>query len=178
MTRRALVVVCALSLSCSGSSGKPSGTAGSSGGTAGAGGTAGTSGSAGTAPGSAGANGQAGATGGGTAGAGTAGAGVAGNQGTAGAGAAGNQGTAGTVVVNGACGHLLPAQANESVLQRGKNSQRTAHFIEPSLTTAAVGNAKFGADTTFNTAAKFTGNLEGVPLFVAGATPGKGMYIV
>ncbi|HSZ83660.1 MAG TPA: hypothetical protein VLA14_15350, partial [Polyangia bacterium] len=79
---------------------------------------------------------------------------------------------------NGACGHLLPTQTSESVLQRGKNPQRTAHFIEPSLTTAAVGGAKFGADTTFNAAAKFTGNLEGVPLFVAGATAGKGMYIV
>jgi hypothetical protein len=178
MTRRALVFICALSLSCSGSSGKPgSGSAGNSGGAAGAGGTAGNSGSAGTMVGSAGATGQAGATGGGTAGAGTAGSGAAG-AGTAGAGAAGSTGTAGTTVVNGPCGHLLPAQASESVLQRGKNSQRTATFVEPSLTTAAVGSAKFGADTTFNTAAKFTGNLEGVPLFVAGSQPGKGMYIV
>jgi hypothetical protein len=72
----------------------------------------------------------------------------------------------------------LPAQSSESVLQRGKNSQRTANFVEPSLSIAAVKSAKFGPDTTFNAAAKFTGNLEGVPLFVAGATPGKGMYIV
>jgi hypothetical protein len=172
MTRRALVFVCALSLSCSGSSGKPgSGSAGTSGGTAGAGGTAGNSGAGGTMVGSAGEPGQAGATGGGTAGTGTAGAG------TAGAGTAGATGTAG-MAATGACGSLLPKQTSESVLQRGKNSQRTATFVEASLTTAAVGSAKFGADTTFNTAAKFTGTLEGVPLFVAGATPGKGMYIV
>ncbi len=82
------------------------------------------------------------------------------------------------VITNGACGHLLPTQTGESVLQRNKNSQRTGHFIEPALTTAAVGGAKFGADAAFNTAAKFTGNLEGVPLFVAGSAPGKGMYIV
>src|SRR5262249_30787443 len=80
--------------------------------------------------------------------------------------------------VNSACGKLLPAQTSESVLTRGKNPQRTAHFIHPSLTLAAVGSAKFGPDATFNAAAKFTGNLQGVPLFVAGATPGKGMYIV
>ncbi|HEX4406297.1 MAG TPA: hypothetical protein VH560_15775, partial [Polyangia bacterium] len=152
------------------------GTAGANG-TAGSNGTAGATGSAGKA-GTAGATGSAGKAG--TAGAtGTAGAGTAGATGAAGAGTAGSTGAAGAVVINnGACGHLLPTQASESVLQRGKNSQRTAHFIEPSLTTAAVGSAKFGADTTFNTAAKFTGNLEGVPLFVAGATPGKGMYIV
>ena len=173
MTRRALVFVCALSLSCSGSSAKPpGGSAGNGGGTAGANGTAGENGNAGATGSSAGANGQAGATGGGTAGEGTAG------TGTAGAGTAGSTGAAGTVVTDGACGHLLPAQTSESVLQRGKNSQRTAHFIEPALTTAAVSGAKFGADTTFNTAAKFTGNLEGVPLFVAGSAPGKGMYIV
>ncbi len=82
------------------------------------------------------------------------------------------------MAATGACGSLLPKQTSESVLQRGKSSQRTATFVVPSLTTAAVGGAKFGADTTFNAAAKFNGNLEGVPLFVAGATPGKGMYII
>ena len=165
----------------SGSAGTTPGTAGVIGGagstgTAGANGTAGSTGTAGT-TGSAGAAGAAGKVG--TAGASGA-AGAAGSTGTAGAsGTAGSTGAAGAIVItNGPCGHLLPAQANESVLQRGKNPQRTAHFIEPALTTAAVGSAKFGADTTFNTAAHFTGNLEGVPLFVAGATAGKGMYIV
>ncbi len=188
----------------SGSAGNGGGTAGAvggagNGGSAGANGTAGNVGSAGTNPGTAGAigvagsNGTAGANGtagsngaagrvgtagagGGTAGAGSAGAGM----GAAGAGTAGAFviGTGGMpVITDGACGHLLPTQTGESVLQRGKNPQRTAHFIEPSLTTTAVG-AKFGADTTFNAAAKFTGNLEGVPLFVAGSAPGKGMYIV
>jgi hypothetical protein len=82
------------------------------------------------------------------------------------------------MVVNSACGTLLPAQTSESVLTRGKNMQRTAHFIEPSLTRAAVGSAKFGPDTAFNTAATFTGSLESVPLFLAGATAGTGTYFV
>ncbi len=76
------------------------------------------------------------------------------------------------------CGALLPLQTSESVLTRGKNAQRTAHFVEPSLTRAAVGSAKFGPDTTFNTAATFTGSLESVPLFLAGATAGTGTYFV
>src|SRR5882672_8604439 len=49
-----------------------------------------------------------------------------------------------------------PAQTSESVLTRGKNAQRTAHFIEAPLTIAAVGSPKFGPDATFNAAAKFT----------------------
>jgi len=82
------------------------------------------------------------------------------------------------IVMNAACGGLAPAQTSESVLTRGKNPQRTAHFIESQLTIAAVSSPKFAPDATFNAAAKFTGNLESVPLFVAGATPGKGMFIV
>jgi hypothetical protein len=93
-------------------------------------------------------------------------------------GGGGTPGTGGTVVVNSACGKLQPAQTSESVLQRNKNNQRTGHFIESSLSISAVSSAKFGPDATFNAAAKFMGGLEGVPLFVAGATPGKGMYIV
>jgi hypothetical protein len=109
---------------------------------------------------------------------GTAGGGA--GMGVAGSGAAGSAIGAGGMVMtmNGPCGHLLPTQTGASVLERGNNVQRTAHFIEPSLTTAAVSGAKFGPDTTFNAAAKFMGTLEGVPLFVAGSAPGKGMYIV
>jgi hypothetical protein len=102
----------------------------------------------------------------------------AGGNGTGGSMGGAGDGAGGGMVVNSACGKLLPAQTSESVLTRGKNPQRTAHFIESALTIAAVGSAKFGPDATFNGAAKFTGTLQGVPLFVAGSAPGKGMYIV
>jgi hypothetical protein len=202
MIRRLLLCILAVSLSCSGSANKPGGGAGSSG-SAGANGQAGgnaTAGANGQAGGNAtaGANGQAGsgaAGNSGTAGSGVAGSGAAGSSvagsGNAGSGAAGigaagigaaGSGAAGAgtggMIVNMACGKLLPLQTSESVLQRGKNSQRTAHFVEAALTVAAVGSAKFGPDATFNAAAKFTGGLEGVPLFVAGSAPGKGMFIV
>jgi outer membrane protein assembly factor BamB len=62
-----------------------------------------------------------------------------------------------------------------SVLERGKNPQRTAHFVEPALTTAAV-MSKLALDTTFS--AKFSGAVAGVPLFVAGAQPGQGRFFV
>ena len=167
-----------------------SGAAGNNAGTAGVTGAAGNTGLAGT-TGQAGNTGVAGSAGqGGSAGAGAAGKGAAGMGGAAGAGAAGagaaGAGAGGTFVIgtggmpmitDGPCGHLLPTQMGESVFERGKNVQRTAHFIEPTLSTTAV-MTKLGADTTFNTAAHFTGNLEGVPLFVAGTAPGKGMYIV
>ena len=179
MNRRFLVCICAISLSCSGSGSKPgSGTGGTSGGTAGAGGVVGTAGTSGQA----GSTGLGGSTGQGGNPTGAGGAGVAG-MGAAGVGAAGTgaggtpaTGTGGTVA-SGPCGHLMPQQTSESVLERGKNPQRTAHFVESSLNTMAV-MTKFGPDTTFNTAAHFMGNLEGVPLFVAGSAPGKGMYIV
>jgi hypothetical protein len=63
----------------------------------------------------------------------------------------------------------------ESVLERGKNPQRTAHFVQPALTTAAV-MTKLAMDTTFM--AKFSGGVAGVPLFVAGAKPGQGRFFV
>ncbi|HVZ74134.1 MAG TPA: hypothetical protein VHJ20_17265 [Polyangia bacterium] len=161
-----------VSLSCGSSGGKPDA---GSGGTTGGGGT----------------TGQGGTSGGGTTGQNNGGSGGStgqgGNPGTGGGGGkpgtggstatGGNPGTGGTVVNNGTCGKLLPVQTSESVLTRNKNAQRTAHYIESSLTTAAV-KAKFGPDATFNAAAKFTGGLEGNPLFVAGATPGAGTFIV
>jgi hypothetical protein len=173
MNKSVFFCVCALALSCSSSSGKPD------------------SGTTGTAGGSAGTVGTAGATGGSTATSGTGGAGTTGASGTGGGGTTGASGTGGSatgaagaigtggmvMTMNGPCGHLMPAQMGGSVLTRGNNVQRTAHFIEPSLTTAMV-MTKFGPDTTFNMNGKFMGSLEGVPLFVAGATPGKGMYIV
>jgi hypothetical protein len=189
MNRRILFCIFALTLSCTNSSGTPNpGAAGGGGGAAGSAGTSGQAGGNGSAgasssagAGAAGINGTAGASAAGSGGAGTS---MAGRGGAAGTGTAGTVGTAGTtgaagaiVVMDGTCGHLLPAQANESVLTRGKNMQRTAHFIEPALTTTAV-KTKLGPDATFNGGAKFNGNLESTPLFVAGSTPGSGTFIV
>jgi outer membrane protein assembly factor BamB len=63
----------------------------------------------------------------------------------------------------------------QSVLERGKNPQRTAHFVQATLTTANV-MTKLAFDTTFK--ATFSGGVAGVPLFVASATPGKGLFFV
>jgi PQQ-like domain len=91
------------------------------------------------------------------------GAGAGGSTGTGGASATGTAGTMGAI------------NLAESVLERGKNPQRTAHFIQPALTTAAA-MTKMALDTTF--AAKFSGAVAGVPLFAAGAKPGQGRFFV
>jgi len=172
MIRRLLPCIVAVTLSCSSSTNQPGTGAG---GTTGGGGTNGQGGNGiGGSTGSGGSNGIGGSNP--QAGAGGISGGAPGG-GASGMGAGGAAGAGGTVVVNSVCGKLLPQQTDESVLQRGKNSQRTAHFVEPSLTIPAV-KTKFGPDTAFNAAAKFNGNLEGVPLFVAGSAPGKGMYVV
>jgi hypothetical protein len=166
VNKEILFCVCAIALSCSSSSGKPDAGTTCKAGSSGQAGTVGTAGTGSTTPA-------------GTGGAGTTGSGGAGTTGSGGAGttgSSGNTGTAGAVATS-ACGKLLPLQTSESVLLRGKNVQRTAHFVEAALTTTAV-SAKFGPDATFNAAGKFMGALEGTPLFVAGSTPGKGMYIV
>jgi outer membrane protein assembly factor BamB len=82
-------------------------------------------------------------------------------------------GTAG--MGGGAAGALGAIDLAASVLERGKNPQRTAHFVEPALTTAAV-MTKMAMDTTFQ--AKFSGGVAGVPLFAAGAKPGQGRFFV
>jgi outer membrane protein assembly factor BamB len=62
-----------------------------------------------------------------------------------------------------------------SVLERGGNPQRTAHFVEPTFTTAAV-MTKMAMDTSFK--ATFSGGVAGVPLFIEGAQPGQGRFFV
>ncbi len=188
MNRRLLICAVAVSISCGNSGGGSGpGTAGSGGqGQAGANPQGGAAGAGQAGNGQSGngqsGNGQAGAPGQGGA-SGSAGApgqgGAAGASGAAGAAQAGAPGGgAGGAPPNSPCGTLLPAQTSQSVLTRAKNNQRTAHFVQPSLTLASVGSAKFGPDATFNGAAKFTGSMEAVPLFVAGATVGTGMFIV
>ncbi len=61
---------------------------------------------------------------------------------------------------------------DQSVTQRGGDSARTAHWVHPALTTANV--AKMAMDTDFQ--ATFTGEMSAVPLFLAGSTPGKGIF--
>jgi len=184
MIRRFLVVSCvmAVPLACGNSSGTSSASAGNNG-ASGANGQSGSTGTGGKTNGQGGsgtAGSSTGTAGSGSPGTGGSGNGTAGNSGTAGSAGSGTgtAGAGGGVPANAPCGGLLPTQTSESVLTRGKNAQRTAHFVEPALSIAAVKSGKFGPDTAFNAAAKFTGNMEASPLFVAGATPGTGMYIV
>lgn len=61
----------------------------------------------------------------------------------------------------------------ESVTQRGGDSARTAHWVNAKLTTQNV--AKMAMDADFK--ANFSGEMTAVPLFLAGSTPGKGVFI-
>jgi hypothetical protein len=157
------------SAGANGSAGSRSGTAGTAGGTVvGSSGSGGMpSGVAGGTPANGGNTGTAGAS---TGGANTGGAG-AGDSGTGGAGMAG----AGTSGSAGSAGTSMGTTGdNQNVTQRGGDDARTAHWIQSTFTTANV--AKIALDANFK--ANFTGQMSAVPLFVAGATPGTGFYIV
>ncbi len=84
-------------------------------------------------------------------------------------GAAGTTGGAGTT----SAAALGAINAAASVLERGRDHQRTAHWIEAGLTKANV-MTKLSLDTTFK--ATFNGQLSGVPLYVASTTAGKGTF--
>lgn len=73
---------------------------------------------------------------------------------------------------SGGVGGKLVTGNNESVTQRGGDDARTAHWVNAGLTTANV--AQMALDTDFK--ATFTGEMSAVPLFLAGATPGKGIF--
>ncbi len=103
--------------------------------------------------------------------------GVAGMTGGGGTSAAG--GSAGTASVAGGAGMASggaaggqPVAFNESVTQRGGDSARTSHWIEPKLTKANV--SKMAVDANFK--ANFAGEFASSPLFLAGATPGTGRF--
>lgn len=68
----------------------------------------------------------------------------------------------------------FPIDLTRSVLERGKDPQRTAHFVIPSFTKANA--PKMALDAGFK--ATFNGNLASNPLFVASTKPGKGLFIV
>jgi hypothetical protein len=160
MTRRLLVGTFLLSLACSTDSGGASDT---SGGPTGQGTGSTTGGAAGS--------GGPGATSGGSGGSGAGGAVGTGSTGPGGAtgvaGAGGIAGAAGATTGDGGTADL-----GQSVLQRGKNNARTAHFIQPNLTLSNV--SKMAIDASFM--ATFTGHLMGVPLYLASGPNGKGVF--
>jgi hypothetical protein len=97
------------------------------------------------------------------------GSGAAANAGTGGSNNGGsNNGGSSTAGTAG----LVGAGGDQSVTQRGGDSARTAHWVNAALTTAHVAN--MAPDSDFK--ATFTGEMSAVPLFLAGATPGKGMF--
>ena len=126
--------------------------------TAGAGGTGASAG--------AGANAGASAGGGAPPGSGGKGPGIGGGPGSAGgAGSPGMAGASGGPPVN----------TTDSVLERNNNASRDGLFVQPKLTKAAI--ATMAADATFNTGAKFTGNMWASPLYLAPASAGgKGLF--
>jgi outer membrane protein assembly factor BamB len=95
---------------------------------------------------------------------------TAGAAGTGTAGTVGSAGAAGAVATAGAGG--APAAGNGSVTQRGADSARTSHWVQPTLTRANM--AKMAPDTNFK--ANFAGEFTSSPLFLAGATPGTGRF--
>jgi hypothetical protein len=61
------------------------------------------------------------------------------------------------------------------VLERNKNPSRDGHFIQPTLTKTAA--MTMTADTAFNSAATFTGNVASSPLYIDG-TNGGGLFFI
>jgi hypothetical protein len=170
-----------------GSTGAAGQTASGSGGSTGAGnttgaagtatGTGGSTGAAGSTTGNAGSTGMAGTGAGGQAAGGTTGAagmGAAGATGAAGKGTAGTTGAAGAAGSS-AGGFVGTIDLANSVLERGGSPQRVANWTQAALTKAMV-MTKLAPDANFK--ATFNGGLQGVPLFVASSTAGKGMFIV
>jgi hypothetical protein len=64
------------------------------------------------------------------------------------------------------------ADPSQSVLQRGKNSARTAHFVQPGLTSSNA--SKMAIDANFK--ATFTGHVMAVPLYLANGPSGQGVF--
>jgi len=92
--------------------------------------------------------------------------GTAGGSSTA--GAAGSIGMAGS-------GGAPPVNQSDNVLQRNNNASRDGLFVQSKFTKTAV--ATMAADATFNTGAKFTGNMWASPLYLAPASAGgKGLF--
>jgi len=141
-------------------------------------GTAGTTGTAGATVGTAGKSGTAGAGAGPVAGASSGGAATGGGSSSAGAppGTAGasSAGAAGSAPIGGS-GGAPPVNQSDNVLERNNNASRDGLFVQAKFTKAAI--PTISADATFNTGAKFTGNMWASPLYLGPASAsGKGLF--
>jgi len=148
---------------------------GGGGGTSSNGGTAGqSSNTAGTSVGTSGSSvGNGGSHSAGT-GSGAAG-GAAGGSSPSGGGGAGPTAGSGGNPPNAGAGGGPPVNQTDNVLQRNNNASRDGLFVQPKLTKAAI--PTMAADATFNTGAKFTGNMWASPLYLAPADAnGKGLF--
>jgi len=75
----------------------------------------------------------------------------------------------------GGSGGAPPVNTSDNVLQRNNNASRDGLFVQPKFTVDAV--KTMAADATFNTGAKFTGNMWASPLYLAPASAGgKGLF--
>jgi hypothetical protein len=157
-----------------GRSGQTGGTSGGTGGATGSGGTSASggvtgTGGASTTGGTTGTGGGGGATGGAT--------GTGGTKATGGAtGTGGKAGAGGTAATGGSTGTggSTTADTSQSVLERNKHPNRDGVFIEPMMTKAKA--ATLTADTAFNTAATFTGDVYASLLYMANGPNGKGTF--
>jgi hypothetical protein len=155
---------------CGSSDGNPGGGAGTS-----SGATAGNStGTAGNSVGTGGSGNTAGSGTGNTAGtsAPTAGSNATGGSGSGGTSSGGGAG-GGTPPMGGS-GGSPPVNTSDNVLERNNNASRDGLFVQPKLTKAAI--PMMAADATFNTGAKFTGNMWASPLYLAPGAGGKGLF--
>ena len=154
-----------------GSGGRSAGTGGATSGSGGA--TTGTGGSSSGAGGKVtGTGGGAVATGGTTTGTGGAATGSGGSSAGGGGGRAG-AGTGGVVSASGGAGGSV---STGSVLERNNHPSRDGHFAQPQITKASAKAASKTQTPGFT--GTFTGAMWASPVFLAGATPGKGMYFV
>ncbi|HET7543140.1 MAG TPA: hypothetical protein VFK05_24875 [Polyangiaceae bacterium] len=112
----------------------------------------------------------------GVAGSGSAGAPVTGGGAPGTAGGSSTAGSAGTPPAGGS-GGTPPVNQTDNVLQRNNNASRDGLFVQAKFTKAAV--PMMAADATFNTGAKFTGNVWASPLYLApAAAGGKGLFFI
>ncbi len=147
-----------------------SGSDGSPGGSSSVAGSHTTAGSAGSPVGTGGSGATAGAGANGGSSTGGASGGVPGTPG----GAPGTAGTAGGTPAGGS-GGAPPVSEGDSVLERNNNAARDGLFVQPKFTKTAI--PTIAPDATFNTGAKFTGNMWASPLYLApAAAGGKGLF--
>ena len=83
-------------------------------------------------------------------------------------------GAGGNSSTGGAGGGVTAVDTSQSVLERNKHPNRDGVFVQPTLTKAKA--ATLSADTAFNTAATFTGDVFSSLLYMANGPNGKGTF--